>query len=135
MRPSAIVLALCAAQVAWTATGVPKKAIGRRVDQIEAHQRDGGPFRLCSEQSAAVLKELRDTTPPDAVIPVIGSARGDMEFAPALLWPRLCVFELDEAQRVRVPIRRFEDSDPAPIRLRGEGRRSLRLEPIPPQFR
>jgi hypothetical protein len=73
---------------------VPRKVIARRAGDVAAHERAGATaalFAASGLDGAAAVEWLRAHTPPDAVVAWTGDATGAMEFAAALLWPRLLV--------------------------------------------
>ncbi len=94
MKSSTALLAgLVVAHVAFGYVRLPASVVGRRLAEVAACRRDGYvPFVLGSafQGGEDAIAELLATTSPDAVIPIRGLRKGAIEFAPALLWPRLC---------------------------------------------
>jgi hypothetical protein len=75
---------------------VPHAVIGKRWTEIEEIERDG--FVAWSLSTARLggadaIDELLRTTAADAIVPVRGPFKGALEYAPRLLWPRLCCAE------------------------------------------
>ena len=105
---------------------IPHAVIGKRWREVAEFQDEGGVawrLRVANLEGVDVIEELRRTTPPDAVIVTRGAFKGVLEYAPRLLWPRLCCSETltpaDEIRRHDRPI--------APVILVSEGG-LLRLE-------
>ena len=101
MRPAVLAVLLCAVQVVSTAGNAQRRVLGRRQDHIDVQRARGGAFQLLSEDSAQAVLRLRDETPEDALIVVAGPWQGGLELAPALLWPRLCLWSLQPEERPR----------------------------------
>jgi hypothetical protein len=88
-----LLAALLAAHVLFGLCRAPLVTVARRAQEIAEYRRDGDivyVLRTSHLQGAPALAELRATTPPDADVEVRGDSKGALEFAPALLWPRLC---------------------------------------------
>ncbi len=75
------------------------------------------------ERSIAVIEELLRTTPDNAIVPIRGLPEDALEYAPALLWPRLCCFE----ERLVVVAGEHRGRPVAGVTLIGDGAR-LALE-------
>ncbi|MCC6669506.1 MAG: hypothetical protein IT458_00480 [Planctomycetes bacterium] len=72
---------------------VPHDVVGQRLAEVRACRAEGDTrylFRTAFLRGAAAVERLR-TTPADSVILFRGDGKGALEFAPALLWPRLLV--------------------------------------------
>ena len=72
---------------------VPTSAVLKRHRQVEALREQGDVEWLLSRAGlggADVIRRVRAETPDDAVVVVRGDFHGALEFAPRLLWPRLC---------------------------------------------
>jgi hypothetical protein len=100
-RPPALLAALqatlpatlLAAHVLFGLCRAPLVTVARRAQEIAEYRREGDiayVMRTSHLQGADALVELRRTTPPDHDVRVRGDSNGPLEFAPALLWPRLC---------------------------------------------
>ena len=96
-RPPALLAALpatlLAAHVLFGLCRAPLVTVARRAQEIADYRREGDiayVMRTGHLQGADALVGLRAATPPDAVVNVSGDSKGPLEFAPALLWPRLC---------------------------------------------
>jgi len=85
---------LLLAHAVFGALRLPGSVVGRRLTAIRACECDGHA-RYALQQAklsgADAIATLLATTPPDAVVPIRGVRKGAIEFAPGLLWPRLCV--------------------------------------------
>jgi hypothetical protein len=92
-------LLLWAALAAHLAMGlgrVPASVFGKRLAEVSAWQCEGPAhylFRTTSLTGVGAVDELLRVTPADAVIVWRGETKGPMEFAAALLWPRLLIAE------------------------------------------
>ncbi len=83
-----------AVHVAWGVARLPGKVIARRAEHVRAFERDGATRALFDANGLAgadAIDWLLAHTAPDAVVAWAGDETGAMEFAPALLWPRLVV--------------------------------------------
>lgn len=95
-RPSglAISTALVLIHIVWGAARVPGRVVGRRLDDVRAY-REGGATRYLLRSSGMrgedAIEWVLENTPPDSVVLWRGSKLGPLEFAPALLAPRLVV--------------------------------------------
>lgn len=94
MKPLPVVLgALVLAHVVFGLLRVPHVVVGRRLLEIADYRREGDAayvLRTAFLRGADAIAALRRATPADAVIGYRGGQKGALEFAPALLWPRLC---------------------------------------------
>jgi len=96
LRPTwtTLLLALLAAHVLLGAARLPGKVWARRLGDIAAY-RDLGAARYFLDDGhlhgAGAIEWLLANTPPDAVVLWRGDSKGALEFAPALLAPRLVV--------------------------------------------
>ena len=84
------------AHAAWGVSRLPGKVIARRLEQIGEHRDQGAAAFLFAANrltGAEAIDWVRANTPPNTVIAWTGDVKGAMEFAPALLWPRLLVAE------------------------------------------
>jgi hypothetical protein len=93
MRLASLLALLVLAHVAFGLLRVPHAVVARRVRDVQAVADEGyAPFAMQRARllGADAIETLRAATPPDAVIAVRGDFKGALEFAPALLWPRLC---------------------------------------------
>ena len=83
-----------AGHLVWCIARIPHAAWLKREKEI-GQWRQQGPIRYHlgrqGDATVAAVEWLADHTPKDAVILWEGSFKGPMEFAPALLWPRLFV--------------------------------------------
>ncbi|HEX5053220.1 MAG TPA: hypothetical protein VFZ65_15705 [Planctomycetota bacterium] len=87
-------LALVSVHVCWGLARVPTKVLARRLTYIEAFRRDGDAAFLFGDariQGADAVLWLREHTANDSVLLWRGTETGPIEFAAALLWPRLLV--------------------------------------------
>jgi hypothetical protein len=87
-----VLLAALAVHLAWGLARVPTKVVARRAELIADHRRHGDVVALFDASDlggAELVQWLRANTPPDATIAWEGAATGAIEFAAALLWPRL----------------------------------------------
>lgn len=96
LRPSLnrAVLWLVAAHVVWGASRAAFRSAPRTAAEIAAYRRDGAERYLLGSaklDGADAIDWLRQNTPADAVVAWRGEAQGPIEFAAALLWPRLLV--------------------------------------------
>lgn len=85
---------LILAHLLWGAVRLPGKALARRVDEIERYRRDGAEHWFLDRggySGADVVTWIRDNTPERCVVLWEGERLGAMEFAAALLAPRLFV--------------------------------------------
>jgi hypothetical protein len=88
--------ALVLAHVAWGLARVPTRVVARRLDEVEQFRRSGAIDHFLATrhlQGADAVAWVRDRTGPDAVVLWAGDAGGALEFAPAMLAPRLLVDE------------------------------------------
>lgn len=95
-KASWLLLALLGAHLALGALRVPGKVYGRRIADVEAYRRDGAArFLLDSARlgGADELEWLLAHTADDCVVLWRWPADGALEFAAALLAPRLVVDE------------------------------------------
>ena len=86
--------------VLWGLARLPTKAFGRRLEDIANYRENGGTASLLAHnryQGAAAIAWICEVAPPDAVVLWRGQETGAMEFAAAMLWPRL----LADADRVQ----------------------------------
>lgn len=97
-RWSLAVLLLLLGHVAWGLVRASLRSVPRRAAEITDYRRLGDAEFLLTDaklpdapRSAQVIRWLREHTPPDARITWHGADRGAIEFAAALLWPRLLV--------------------------------------------
>lgn len=93
-RWSTALLALLLGHLAWGLLRLPTRVVPRRLHEIEAYQRLGAaPFLFADAdlQGAAAIAWLCTHTAPDQRIAWRGVDRGAIEFAAALVWPRLLV--------------------------------------------
>lgn len=125
--PTAILAVLVLLHLVLGLLRLPFSVVGRRLAEVAACEREGHArfvFASARQDGADAIAELLATTPADAVVPIRGLRKGAIEFAPALLWPRLCC----DAEALP---RGAERHDGRPIAARvlvGDGDR-LRLEP------
>ena len=106
---------------------LPGSVVARRLGEIAACAREGHArytLRLAQQSGSDAIVQLLAATPPDAVVPIRGVRRGAIEFAPGLLWPRLCV----DAAALPAGARTAAGRPIAPFVLVGDGA-ALRLEP------
>jgi hypothetical protein len=81
--------------VAWGVVRLPK-VHARRQDDVRAHRELGAAaahFAANRLAGADAIPWVLASTPPDRVVAWTGSETGAIEFAAALLWPRLLVHE------------------------------------------
>ncbi|PIE23859.1 MAG: hypothetical protein CSA62_05535 [Planctomycetota bacterium] len=89
-----LLLLLLGAHLAIVALRIPSKHWGNRLDEIQRYQEQGRYhfyFRQEQRQNGDLLQWLAENTPQDSVLLWRGEWKGALEFAPALLWPRLLV--------------------------------------------
>lgn len=92
-----LVVALVTLHIGWGALRVPTKVWGKRLDEIQRYRADGAPrFFLDTEHlsGAAAIERLLSETPEDVAVLWRGDWKGPMEFAAALLAPRLLLHEI-----------------------------------------
>lgn len=80
--------------LAWGLARVPGKVVGRRLEDVQAFATDGDAAALFAANGlggADVIAWVRAVAPPHTVVLWRGSEVGAIEFAAALLWPRLVV--------------------------------------------
>lgn len=68
--------------------------VSKKLDEISEFQKDGPyafPFRGRESESAEILTLLATSTSPNSVLYYEGRQKGSMEFAAALLFPRLLI--------------------------------------------
>ncbi|MBX3463727.1 MAG: hypothetical protein KF830_11180 [Planctomycetes bacterium] len=93
-RWSLPILLLVAAHLVWGLLRAPTRALVRRAEQVGTFQRLGDAHYLFAQsrlEGADAIAWLRANTLPEQRVPWQGSDRGAIEFAAALLWPRLLV--------------------------------------------
>jgi hypothetical protein len=93
-RWSNALLALLLVHLLWGLARTPSRALARRGEDIAAFRRQGDAAFLFADAAldgADAILWLRAHTPPGARIAWRGADRGAIEFAAALLWPRLLV--------------------------------------------
>ncbi len=90
-RLRALLLALVAAHLVLLVVRIPHAAFGKRLRSIrEWRERGQVHYHLGRwPESAAAIDWLLEHTPPNCVVPWRGDWKGALEFAPALLWPRI----------------------------------------------
>ncbi len=95
----ALTLALGTALLAHLGLGllrIPKKAWLARIAEVRRYEREG-PVRfhlkVYGEESIRAIERVLEESPPASVVLFRGEWRGPLEFAPALLHPRLVVRE------------------------------------------
>lgn len=117
---------LVLAHVGFALVRVPHAVVAKRWREVAACRSEGDAafiLRTAHLDGADAIATLRATTAEHAVVPVRGSDKGALEFAPMLLWPRLC-----KAAGSLPPGVATADGRPiAPWVLVAEGKR-LRLE-------
>lgn len=97
-------LALLGAHVLWCAARVPGRVIARRADDVASHRQLGRARFLLTRPGVAgadAVEWLLANVPDDAVVLWRGDSKGALEFAPALLRPRLLVAEAACAPEAR----------------------------------
>lgn len=80
--------------LAWGLARVPGKVVARRLDDVRTFATDGDAsalFAASGLDGADVIAWVRAEAPPHAVVLWRGAEVGAIEFAAALLWPRLVV--------------------------------------------
>lgn len=103
MKSLSVVLGgLVLAHVALGLARLPSSVIARRIGEVRACERAGyAPFVLqkahLAEAWPAIERVLAES-PSNAIVLYRGVPKGAIEYAAALLWPRLCV-EVGEFQR------------------------------------
>lgn len=88
--------ALLLLHVAFGLARVPHAVVVKRWREVAACREEGDAafiLRTAHLTGAEAIAMLRNTTPENAVIAVRGEDKGVLEFAPPLLWPRLCKAE------------------------------------------
>jgi len=86
--------ALVLAHVVFGLLRVPRSVVAKRLAQVAAVEQEGYVpylFRAAHLEGADAVLDLSASTPPHALIVTRGPLKGALEFAPALLWPRLCL--------------------------------------------
>ena len=89
-----LLLILLGAHFAVATLRIPTKHWGKRLDEIARYEEKGRYhfyFGDEQQQNGDLLQWLAENTPEDSVVLWRGEWKGAMEFAPALLWPRLVV--------------------------------------------
>jgi hypothetical protein len=87
-------LALVAVHVVHGIARLPHAVLGKRLREIEGYRRDGDVEWLLANarlHGAEALRRVRTSCPEHEAVVLYGPLKGALEFAPALLWPRLCV--------------------------------------------
>jgi len=118
---------LLLAHAVFGALRLPGSVALRRLTEIRACEGQGRAryaLQLAQLDGADAIATLLATTPEDAVVPIRGVRKGAIEFAPGLLWPRLCV----EAAVLPAGERTAAGRPIAAVVLVGDGT-TLRLEP------
>lgn len=95
-RWSAWLLAAIGLHCAVGVARIPHAVIGKRWAEVAEFGRDGEVewrLRTARIEGAAAITTLRESTAEDAVVVMRGDLEDAIEFAPALLWPRLCCVE------------------------------------------
>lgn len=89
-------VSLAVAHLIVGAARVPFAVIGRRIADVAAY-RSAGAARFFlggkHQRGAEAIEWILEHTPENAVVPFRGTGKGSLEFAPALLAPRLLVRE------------------------------------------
>ena len=91
---SIVLLGLLGAHLAIGIARMPSRVIARRLDEIEQYQQVGAARFLTTSaklHGADELEWVLNNTPPDCVVLWRWPAKGALEFAAALLAPRLIV--------------------------------------------
>lgn len=91
---AALAAALVAAHVLWGLARVPGKVVQRRLADVAAYRERGAPTFLLEDahlRGAPAIEWVRAHVPADAVVLWAGDGMKALEFAPALLAPRLLV--------------------------------------------
>lgn len=94
--PTAILALLLLLHLGLGVLRLPASVVGRRLREVAACRQVGhGTYALESagQSGASAIDVLLTQTPADAVVLIRGLRKGAIEFAPALLWPRLCCDE------------------------------------------
>ncbi len=87
---------LLVTHVAFGLARVPHAVVAKRWREVTACRAEGDAafiLRTAHLTGAEAIVTLRATTPQNAVVAVRGVDKGVLEFAPPLLWPRLCKAE------------------------------------------
>jgi hypothetical protein len=87
---------LVIAHVLFGVGRIPHAVIAQRWEDVDGYRRDGDAawlFREAKLEGADAIAAVRARTAPDAVVLFRGDRKGAMEWAPPLLWPRLCCAE------------------------------------------
>ncbi len=93
-RWSQVVLLVLLGHLVWGLARVPSRGIDRRACDIARYRRLGDATFLLGQaalQGAEAIVWLRAHTAEGQRVPWQGADRGPIEFAAALLWPRLLV--------------------------------------------
>jgi len=125
-----------AAHVGLVLARVPQKVVGRRLGEVAAWRAEGPArylFRTSGLEGVEAIEELLRNSPEDAIVLWRGDGHGAVEFAPALLWPRLLAAEgsvpADAKLYLERPVALWPGSARhAVLQAEAEGR-SLRLVP------
>jgi hypothetical protein len=92
LRP--ILLALLGAHVLWCLARIPHAVFSKRAREVAEFRALGGVEYLLARNElsgAEVVRSLQRDTPERCAVLFAGEPRGVLEFAAALLWPRLLV--------------------------------------------
>ena len=95
-RASAVLGCVVIAHVVFGLCRIPHAVVAQRLEDVAGYRRDGDAawlFRTAKLEGADAIAAVRARTAPDAVVVFRGDRKGAMEWAPALLWPRLCCAE------------------------------------------
>ena len=96
-RRGRVVLALAVVgHVVFGLLRIPHAVIAQRWADVDAFRREGDAawlLRTARLNGADAIALVRECTGPDAVIAIRGAHEDALEWAPPLLWPRLCCAE------------------------------------------
>jgi hypothetical protein len=118
---------LIALHIIWGVSRIPHAVIGKRWRDIAAYHHEGeAAWRLQKGHldGAQAIHHLREVTAEESIIPISGSTKGALEYAAALLWPRLCCW----ADQLPAKDQFYAGRPIAPYLLTGD-RTTLRVEP------
>jgi hypothetical protein len=91
----AVLVTLACLHAAIGLARVPHDVVSERLAEVRSWREEGEArflFRTAFLRGVTAIERLH-STPSDSVVLFRGDAKGALEFAPALLWPRLLVHE------------------------------------------